>query len=73
VSTGNSDWVPTAKLRWRRGSREQDGPVVTHGGYPRDETLYVLQIWYSQDVPGYMRKNAEGEWRDVPLEEATAP
>jgi hypothetical protein len=32
-----------------------------------------LQQWFAPDVPGYMRRDAEGEWRDVPVEEATAP
>ena len=59
----NSDWVPTAKLRWVK-RHDRDG--VTHF------TMPVLQVWYSQDVPGYMRRDAEGEWRDVVVEQESA-
>ena len=61
----NEDWVPTAKLRWVK--REV---TPAHGSAPTIDEMFnlrVLQIWYSQDVPGYMRKDAEGEWRDVEL------
>ena len=44
-----TDLVPTEKLRWLR--RPGDAPV--------------LQQWYAEDVPGYMRNTAKGEWRDV--------
>ncbi len=27
----------------------------------------VLQQWFAADVPAYMRRDAEGEWRDVPV------
>lgn len=52
----SADWVPTARLRWER--REIFGDPVN--------TTRVLQQWYAADVPGYLRRTAEGEWRDVP-------
>ncbi len=73
----SADWVPTARLRWV--AREQRAAVdVTIG----EETLTgtsvcgrwpVLQQWFAADVPGYMRRDAEGEWRDVPVYEDLAP
>ena len=60
----SADWVPTARLRWVKKDEPTAGLAI--GGI-------VLQQWFSQDVPGYMRRDAEGEWRDVPLQEATAP
>jgi hypothetical protein len=61
----NEDWVPTARLRFV----VRAAPPL--GDMPVNER--VLQVWYSQDVPGYMRRDAEGEWRDVSVEEETAP
>ena len=55
----NDDWVPTARLRWVRRSIDPTFPPQL-----------ILEQWYSQDVPGYMRRDAEGEWRDVPTVEA---
>jgi hypothetical protein len=63
----NSDWVPTARLRFVK--REIPG---VEGGVPA-YTLRILQQYWAQDVPGYMRKSAEGGWRDVEIEEETAP
>jgi hypothetical protein len=60
----NEDWVPTGKLRWL----PRDGARI-HASLPN----IVLQAWYSPNVPGYMRRDAEGEWRDVVVEEETAP
>ena len=28
----------------------------------------VLQVWWAEDIPSYMRNSAKGEWRDVPVE-----
>lgn len=30
-------------------------------------TRDVLQQWWAPDVPGFMRSDNEGEWRDVPV------
>jgi hypothetical protein len=60
----NSDWVPTARLRWV----ERIDPPEPEDTFQRKRVF--LQQWYSQDVPGYMRRDAEGEWRDVPTVEA---
>ena len=70
----SADWVPTAKLRWverpgTTGNFTVGGPT----GKDRVARRFVLQVWYSQDVPGYMRRDAEGEWRDVVVEEEPAP
>ena len=55
----NEDWVPTPRLRFvkRREIADIDAPIVR-----------ILQQWFAADVPGYMRRDAEGEWRDVPVE-----
>ena len=60
----NDDWVPTARLRFvkRREIADVDAPIVR-----------ILQQYWAQDVPGYMRKSAEGGWRDVEIEDETAP
>lgn len=48
--------IPTAKLRWvERGTTIGNDPNV-----PR-----ILQQWWAEDLPGYMRAEAKGEWRDV--------
>lgn len=44
-----TNFVPTPKLRWRRGT---------------DNQLYLEQFW-AQDLPTYMRDLAKGEWRLV--------
>ena len=50
--------VPTARLRWlkRPSSRPR-----------RSEYESILQQWFAEDLPGYMRDTAKGEWRDVEL------
>jgi hypothetical protein len=66
----NNEWVPTPKLRFV----ERAGvPILQHDNTKVEMTVHVLQQWFSQDVPGYMRKDAEGEWRDVLTEAETAP
>ena len=37
------------------------------------ESIVLQAMVQPPDVPGYMRRDAEGEWRDVPVEEATSP
>jgi hypothetical protein len=70
----NSDWVPTARLRWV--ARE-----VVVGGQPSADSISdsypatsaamnrfqrVLEQWWTADLPSYMRRaNEEGEWREV--------
>jgi hypothetical protein len=63
----SADWVPTAKLRWIH-RRDDAAPTsgLSIGGT-------VLQQWWAADVPGYMRRDAEGEWRDVVVEQEPAP
>lgn len=61
----NSDWVPTARLRFvLRQRAEPDATMIM---------ATILQQWFAPDVPGYMRRDAEGEWRDVIVEQETAP
>ena len=52
------EYAPTAYLRWTWRD-ERPGP-----------RRQVLQQWFAEDVPAYMRKTAAGEWRDVPVEQA---
>lgn len=42
-------YVPTTRLRWVRDA---------------DKQLYLEQ-WWAEDMAGYMRDQAEGEWRRV--------
>jgi hypothetical protein len=65
----NSDWVPTARLRFV----EREVPLDNPGQLVTKRTVRILQQYWAQDVPGYMRKRAEGGWRDVEIEEETAP
>lgn len=44
-----SNFVPTTRLRWYR---DVDGQLY-------------LQQWWAEDMPGYMRDQAKGEWRTV--------
>ncbi len=52
-----ADLQPTPKLRWvtRRDSQRPGTYVVQQ----------ILQQWFAEDMPGYMRDKAKGEWRDV--------
>ena len=52
--------VPTTRLRFVKRD------VPTEPGVARE--LRILQQWWAEDMPGYMRSQARGEWRDVPLE-----
>jgi hypothetical protein len=29
--------------------------------------VQVLQQYWAEDLPGYMRAEAKGEWRDIPI------
>lgn len=51
------NWAPTARLRWVERPVSDPPDPVRPG--------LVLQQWFTEDVPGYMRNNAAGEWRDV--------
>ena len=56
----NDNLVAQARLRWvQRPFSDQPNPV---------RIISVLQQWWAQDLPTYMRDVAKGEWRDVPLE-----
>jgi len=48
--------VAQPRLRWV----PRDGARV-HASLPN----FVLQQWWAQDLPSYMRDVAKGEWRDV--------
>lgn len=65
----NDDWVPTARLRFV----EREVPLDNPGQLVTKRTVRILQQYWAHDVPGYMRKSAEDEWRDVVVEEETAP
>jgi hypothetical protein len=32
----------------------------------RGDAIFKLQQWWAPDVPGFMRSDNDGEWRDVP-------
>lgn len=61
MSTGADNLAPTARLRWVE-RRPPDDPVdgPASGGVRR-----VLQQWFAEPMPSYMRNQAKGEWRDV--------
>ena len=69
----NDDWVATARLRYVLLEMKQDLEARGIANLPDSYKQRFLQQWFAPDVPGYMRRDAEGEWRDVPVEEATAP
>jgi hypothetical protein len=56
-------WVATPRLRWltRAGTPLKRGRDVTQ---TRER---VLQQFYAEPMPEYMRDMAQGEWRDVPV------
>lgn len=60
---GNRDLAPTARLRWvyRDGRGDASDPESPVRSVP------VLQQWWAEDLPGYMRDPTQGEWRDVPV------
>ena len=67
-------WVPTAKLRFvERGGDMVQGVTIPAGATSSWVPRRILQQWYAEDVPGYMRSTAAGEWRDVVVEVETAP
>ena len=51
--------VPTTKLRFVK-RRFTTGPGDEIG-----DTRTILQQWWAEDMPGYMRDLAKGEWHDV--------
>lgn len=56
--------APTAMLRWVE-------KVPPQGNKPGKKSI-VLQQWWTEDVPAYMRADSDGEWRDVPLMQGVA-
>lgn len=60
----NENYVPTARLRFVARFGNEKDPEVMPTAIPR----YVLQQWWAEPMPGYMRDVAKGEWRDVALE-----
>lgn len=50
-------YVPTAKLRFVERPASLDAENC--------RTLRILQQYWAEDLPGYMRAEAKGEWRDV--------
>lgn len=70
----NEDWKPTARLRLiKRDNRSAE----QRERHEKEGVAYfyqpTLQQWYAPDVPSYMRTQSDGEWRDVLVEEETAP
>ena len=51
------NYVPTTRLRFIERAASLDAE--------NSATLKVLQQYFAEDLPGYMRSEAKGEWRDV--------
>jgi hypothetical protein len=54
--------VPTARLRF-----VAFGMSDYISGKRKRPPREILQQWFAQDVPDYMRDPKIGEWRDVPV------
>ena len=61
----SDDWVPTPRLRWLSRAHKV---TMDDSGTETTTMDAVLQCWWAQDLPSYMKRgNEEGEWRDVPM------
>ena len=69
----HSDWVPTARLRFVERKDVARAEDAETGQAEIASVRYILQQWFAEDLPGYMRNEANGGWRDVAVEEETAP
>ncbi len=69
----HSDWVPTARLRFVERKDVARAEDAETGQAEIASVRYILQQWFAEDLPGYMRTSAAGEWRDVVVEEEAAP
>jgi hypothetical protein len=49
--------IPTARLRFVERAVSLDAE--------NSATVKILQQYWAEDMPGYMRDLAKGEWRDV--------
>jgi len=58
-----ADLRPTPRLRW-----VQIKPVPDSRFGLAQVDFKMLQQWWAEDMPSYMRDQAKGEWRDVPTE-----
>ena len=56
--THNGEMAPTARLRFVERAMPLDAEN-------RLRTVRILQQYWAEDMPGYMRDLAKGEWRDV--------
>ena len=56
-------FIPTARLRFVKRAHEFQSMDPT---MPMQR---ILQQWWAEDMPSYMRDKALGEWRDVELTE----
>jgi hypothetical protein len=52
---------PTAKLRFVERAVSLDAENA--------RTFKILQQWWAEPMPAYMRDHAAGEWRDVIVEQ----
>jgi hypothetical protein len=50
---------PTAKLRFVERATSLDAENC--------RTLKILQQWWAEPMPAYMRSEGTGEWRDIPM------
>lgn len=58
-----SNFTPTPKLRFV----ERQIPVDPIDGPASGPPRRILQQYWAEDLPSYMRDTAKGEWRDVPI------
>jgi hypothetical protein len=58
--TAADNLAPTARLRFVLRT-PLDAAACSLNAMPER----ILQQWWAEDVPGYMRRGAQGEWRDV--------
>jgi hypothetical protein len=66
MSVGESAGLPlrpTANLRFV----DRVVPIDSVDGPASPPVRRILQQWWAEDMPAYMRNVARGEWRDIPL------
>lgn len=67
----HENYEPTPRLRFVERDVLQDDLMAIASDLGMAEALpkqLILQQWWAEDMPAYMRDRARGEWRDVPLE-----
>jgi hypothetical protein len=60
--------VPTTRLRFVEKAIQIAPAEPETNTRAMSKMARVLQQFWAEDMPGYMRDQAKGEWRDVALE-----